>query len=732
MFNKDSMLKYLIFTFSIMFCFFSSLSAQVNTKAKRLFDLSIEELMNVEVSIATKQDISQNAAPAIVSVITEEEILSMGARNIMDILMTLPGFDINHSIITHQDRAVVRGVSPIVGNNKLKFMINNHYMSAQFGTIHTHVLSLPIAAIKQVEIIRGPGSALYGTGAFSGVINIITKHGGEEPSGINVEGGSFNTIKTSARFSRNKNDKRVYLYADYMFTDGYEGIIDSDLFGSGLQSAAPGNLTAGMQYYTLHSNININDFYFSGFAQRMSPANPIGIARALTDEHRSNYGMYFGEIGYKYIVKNKGNLSFKTYYDYGVQDSKLELFSEETMEHVFGWKNGESAFGRPVADNVIFGGEVNSNYEVRPGIQMAAGISYEHRKTLNVVSYTNANITGRPLTVNGVTYDPFEYLGGMTDISENGNWLIGTGREIYALFGQGITDLKKLFNLKNNVQNLTLTAGVRYDRYSDTGSTVNPRLGFVYSPDNRLYLKVLYGSAFRAPQVKELYSTNNPAKLGNPDLGPEKINTFEGQAGYNFSDNFTGNMTYFDTETSDIIQGVGMTVENVETMKVSGVETEFKAGFGNLKYAFLNFTWLNLVNTTGKTILSGNGQVYTHGDINPGSISTFTANLGLNYKISPLINTSIYINYAGEKKRSEEMVWNGEILKLKDPREPLKSCLLLNASVTFRNILQGTDVQLSGYNLLNSDHRDPDPEGIILNDLPKENRNFMLRVFYSF
>ncbi len=707
------------------------LLSQEKLPPKELLKMSIEELMNVQITVASRQKTSQDEAPSIVTVVTAEEIQDMGARNIVDILQRVPGFDFVHSIILPTPNSVIRDIPSDIGNGKIKYMINNHNLSSQFGTINTHILCLPIDAIKQIEIIRGPCYALYGSGAFSGVVNIITKRGGDYPTGVTVVGGRFNTYKSTFELSLKKENYSAYIYSEYYSTEDYKGIIEKDLFGSGANSAAPGPMTAGSENYTLHTNVNYNNFFFTGFFQKMKPELPIGIALALTDEYDSNYGMYFGEAGYEQAIKDKGSFQLKTYYDYAIQNTKLEIFSEETMANVFGWTNGESLFGKPLANNSVFGIELNTDYVLENGAKLLGGISIEHRETFNVKSFVNANIIGSPLVLDNITYSPFEYLGGMRNISENGNWLRHSKRTVTEVFTQGIFNLKKFLNL-NNPESLSFTGGLRYGRYSDVGSTVNPRPGLVYLPIAKLSFKLLYGSAYRAPNPKELYSINNPAKLGNEDLKPETIQTTEFQAAYRFSRNIAGNITFFDIDTDNIIMPSNNTFENVDKMKALGLEVELKVGFERYKYGFCNFTYQKMRNITHKSISSDSGQVYTYGDLYTGNMSPVIANIGVNYDFSKNVFANFHLNYVGEKKRSEEKYWNGEILRDFDNRPPVKSCYLLNGSVTFKDILKNSTIQLSGFNLLNSDHRDPDPTAVIEKDMPQEGRNFIFRKSYRF
>jgi outer membrane receptor for ferrienterochelin and colicin len=172
---------------------------------------------------------------------------------------------------------------------------------------------------------------------------------------------------------------------------------------------------------------------------------------------------------------------------------------------------------------------------------------------------------------------------------------------------------------------------------------------------------------------------------------------------------------------------------NIGAMKSMGVEAECKIGFDRQKYAYANFTWQSVKNTTHETITSANGQTYTHPDINPGSIPEFYGNFGVNYDIIKYIITNVSVNYVGEKARSEAKTWNDETLELLDQRDPVAARTLLNASLTFRGgVVKGLELQISGYNLLDADHRDPEPEGRIPNDYPRPGRSFMAKLTYNF
>ncbi len=697
-----------------------------------LGDISLSDLLNLEVSVATKSEMAVEEVPSIVSVITGEEIRNMGARNLEDVLRTVPGFDMTHdpTRVTHQ--VGIRGMMSPAHNNKIKVMMDGHSLSAFFGSAHYNFNTIPVSNVRQIEIIRGPGSALYGTGAFLGVINIITQKDGDGPSVLAVEGGSFDTIRTYGRLSYKNEDFNLSLYADYYDTEGEKERVDSDRFGTSPASAAPGYTSNHLDNYTFKSDISYNGFYFSGFFQKLSGESPIGIVYTLTDEDDTASTYVFGEIGYKTAIADKGNLEIRAFYDYGEQDALVEIFSEENAAALFGWTNGESVFGKPYEETRVLGGEITVAYEIISGMDLVAGASYEYIDMFDVRSYATANITGAPLEIRGVTYAPMQYLGGLVDISENGNWVKASDRTVYSVYAQSIFDIKESFSLKKGVENLSVIAGVRYDHYDDFGETVNPRFGLVYAPTSKLWIKALYGEAFRAPNFSELYAMNNPSRTGNPDVKPETITTAEGQIRYHLSKNLSASLTFFNVSAEDLIQTVIREYSNVGQMESRGVEAELRWQFDRRDYAYLNATWQDVKDTTHAKITSAGGQVYVQKDFNPGGSSDFIANAGVNWVLSDHVVTNLSANYVGERSRSEEMVWDGEDLVKADSRDPVKDRVLVNASLTLKNLYKGVEIQLSAYNLFDADHRSPDPSGGLENDLPLAGISFMGRISYSF
>ena len=138
--------------------------------------LDLVDLAQVQVTVASKREEQLADAPGVVSVITQREIHALGATNLIDILNRAPGLQaIGSHFYPHS--ISIRGQMFAHSNNDVQFLINGrpHRTSWNGGTPERLLLSFPVFAIERIEIIRGPGSVLYGTGAFSGVIDIITR-----------------------------------------------------------------------------------------------------------------------------------------------------------------------------------------------------------------------------------------------------------------------------------------------------------------------------------------------------------------------------------------------------------------------------------------------------------------------------------------------------------------------------------------------------------------------------
>lgn len=181
--KKQSMLtKNSIFLFLILV---TPMWVFSQSEVPNFFDMDLDELQKVQISIGTvKETKTVNETPAIVTLITRQDIQNSGARDIIDVLRQVPGLDFGVDV-QGSTGIIVRGIFSTEG--KVLFMIDGVEMNeTMYGTT---IIGgrFPLDNIQQIEIIRGPGSAIYGGFAELCVINIVTQSG-KEMNGLYASG----------------------------------------------------------------------------------------------------------------------------------------------------------------------------------------------------------------------------------------------------------------------------------------------------------------------------------------------------------------------------------------------------------------------------------------------------------------------------------------------------------------------------------------------------------------
>ncbi len=243
----------------ILFSAFMSAMSWANEKTPDITELSVEDLMEVTIETVSKFEQRVIEAPASVSIVTSEEIKKYGYRNLADLLRGVRGFFVNYDRAYHY--LGIRGFSRGGDyNTRFLLLIDGHRINETIYDTATigNELPLDIDLIDRVEVIRGPGSSLYGANAFFGIINIITRKGGDlkgfEASG---EAGSFYTYKGRLSYG-NKFEK------------GLEVLVSGSLYDS----------QGDQKLY---------------YGEYDSPATNFGIAKDCDDE---GYGSFFGKASF--------------------------------------------------------------------------------------------------------------------------------------------------------------------------------------------------------------------------------------------------------------------------------------------------------------------------------------------------------------------------------------------------------------------------------------------------
>lgn len=673
------------------------------------------------VSVANLHPQKPRKAPSIVSVITAEQIKNMGARNLAEVLITVPGLGLQTSQGWGRTEFEVRGVGGMRNSEKVLVLLDGHRLNDPlFGGATTVTDDLPMENIEQIEIIRGPGSALYGANAFMAVINIISKKA-EDIDGVqvNIGYGDFQTSRYNILFGKKmENDLKLSVNLDYFETESEKRVIPEDemTIDPTKASEAPGF----SNNYRKRCDTQINlDYENLGMMARFIHKKHgllVGARDHLGDDSLAKFNALYSEIHYEHDFSPELKLYNKIYYDLFTVDFLFEVFPEGTNGFAGTGTFDEGALYQGKAKEETVGDELRLDYELFEDNMLTMGFVWEYIAQSDVRTRSNYN----PMTP--APHTPLS--DGFSDVSDEFNFNKNEDRTVLAFYAQDSWQV---------IDELALTLGVRHDYYDDVGGNTNPRMGLVYSPLAGLDLKALYGEAFRAPNFEELYNRNNGGVLGDDNLDPEKLRTAEFGLEYGFlEEKIRFGANYFYSEIEDLIvldsDPTGEALRRFQNQKgarVRGVETELKANFmtndyGYSSYFYVNYTYQHAINVETHVRLP-------HAPMHRG-------NAGLNLAVGKYVNVQPHMFVSGERTRDE-----------KDSRDPLGGYTLVDLAANVRNFYETLEIRASVHNLFDRKYVHPSPFTYIPasfprpviatalpDDYPQQGRDFFVELAYKF
>ncbi len=637
---------------------------------------------------ATKYLMDSKTAPAINSVITAEEIRNMGARNLFDVLDKIPGVSTSWNQI--KGLINIRGVQTD-HSEKVLLMLDGVTLRDSYTGSPTYFYGddLMVENVKRIEVIRGPGSALYGANAFIGVINIITMDPEDYKDGHGMASasyGSFNTRQYTLLFAQNKREFKISGHLNYLDTDGERPIIEEDALSNHptyntSASLAPGPAQTFNEKIDAGLKIKFKNMALNGRIFDKERGSYAGVLGALNDDSRFEFSTYMLDLNFHGHVSDDLTLFTKCYFVHHDADTYAEAYPE-------GYSGGNDVglIGEPMWKNNVIGGELSANYTLGDHL-ITPGIVYENDRHYDVISINNfGNIFSAPV-----------------DTSETSNYNKNVTREIWAGYLQDMWEITAYDSL---------TLGVRYDHYNDFGGTTNPRAGYVHEFENEMVLKLLYGKAFRAPNNNELYSINNPAVVGNANLLPETIETYEASFEIPFLRYFNFNVSLFHNVIGDIIRlDTSQTAPYPFTnaagdSTIKGIETELKFNFDENRYGYVNASYQNSEDDQG---------------VNLPYVSKWMGNAGYNHEFFNMLNTNINVHWIGERTRLSG-----------DTRDMAPSATLVDATFILKNFYKKFELKGSVFNLFDNDFVAPSTITSVAKDLPLHRRMFLVELLYRF
>ncbi|OFY83182.1 MAG: hypothetical protein A3F72_21455 [Bacteroidetes bacterium RIFCSPLOWO2_12_FULL_35_15] len=479
-------------------------------KLSTLTELSLEELMNIKVYTASKILQKTSDAPAIISVVTYQDIREMGVTSLIDVLKYIPGIETSMGPDGHY-RVSIRGTRT---DGDILLLINGLHMNNFYDG--KSIFDLPVDFIDKIEIIRGPGSALFGSNAVAGVINVFTVKEKKVTAGIGTNG----TFSGNINYYLEKDKIQWDISGGYTQNDGANAIIDED--GA---KERPWSLTYGSDTYRtkrwnkdayLSTNLFFSNLKFSLFNIYKEHGAWAGPQFIVAPGSKYQTNQMIANISYDFEINKNLTLTPRVYYSIANQDNLLNETPVNYVSLLSGdvFKNGKQIHEKYSART--YGGEIAIKIKVNDKCEILTGNIYEYQFLPMFDLIRNYKIVGDVYKEEFGNYDNIV----LTQKEKN--------RTVTAYYIQGNYNWKKL----------NITAGLRYDDYSDFGQSFNPRLGITYNVSKRISFKGLYGKAFRAPTFQELYDNSSLGNMegvkGNEKLQPGNIQTAELGTEFNY------------------------------------------------------------------------------------------------------------------------------------------------------------------------------------------------------
>jgi iron complex outermembrane receptor protein len=492
--------------------------------------------------------VSQNEtyAPAVTSIITAEDIEAMGATHLDDALRAVPGLYVDLSSI-YESKYVMRGVGSALGSNAV-IMLNGTPLQQLLTNSPLALLmhgGMPINNIARIEVTRGPGSALYGADAISGVINIITHdHVGIDGTQVGVRYGSHQSREIWALHGGVYQGVKLAGFFEFRETDGQQHIIEEELqtrldrLNNTNYALAPAPLGSFSRWLQGGVNVQRERWQLRALHQIQRHGLGVGLRGMLepasnrTDFHVSQLDLNFRDNDFAryWRVEAKASIHYFTWKD----PSPRHFYVPPAL----GGKAPEVLFKESWrASEIAPHAQITALYTGWTDHALLFGLGYKHNQFAQGEQWVNFGLnpdTGAPL-------------------NPQSDW-VNLIDSPFNSFPEGVRHNRwgLLQDTWTFAPHWTLTSGIRYDNFSDFGNVLSPRLSLVWQPDTRRYMKFFYGHAFQAPAYSQMYSTFD-LFIGNPDLQATQADSLEWMFGYAPRSDLHANISVFAQRIRDQI-----------------------------------------------------------------------------------------------------------------------------------------------------------------------------------
>jgi outer membrane receptor protein involved in Fe transport len=648
-------------------------------------DISLEDLLNVEITTAGKRAEKIGDIPASVIIVTREDIETHGYQNLAEILQNIQGLYYVNDY--SYDSFGVRGFwtdSP--QRNQIVLVDDVKQVDGIFSAHFLEQISVPIEAIDRIEVVRGPMSVLYGSGAFFGVINIKTRLEGTEPvSMVNASAGSEKTYKLFARASGKQGDFHYAFNGSYFDTEGLDVPLDEIAGPTYAGVTTKGQLENTVKYFNFSGKLNwfyFNAQYVESYKENAFLLPSVSEGTATTDRGTR---LLFGidkEFSDKVRLDAKMGYSFlRTFVSYDLL--MPDLFAEQNT------------------GNTSYSVEVNLFINPTPNFNLTLGLSYV--RIFDILDSTDFPLLGINNSYGELAEgEAIETLSAYTQLD------LKLTDKVKLVAGARVEKMPEYIlqsrtGISDPTDPLFGTETISQVTYSKPDPQFIPRAALIFSPNDKNSIKLLYGKAINHPSFFQNLDLFNPLSI---PLNPENISTFELNYIGILSKKFTLSLSLFYNMLDQLIYrtqiyvgGEYVTyVANVGQMNTTGMEMSIKISPSE------SFS-LELAGTLQETKDKREGLE----DIEPGYSPKLLGYIKASYFINKDISLAVTGNYVGEM----ESFWD---VTLQNPDgtfgqrlgEKVDGYFLLGANLRIRNLFgTGMFLNIRGSNLLDQKYHFP-------------------------
>lgn len=637
-------------------------------------DLAEETILFLDIPSvygASKYKQTLAEAPSSVTIVTSDEIRSYGYRTLGDLLRSVRGFfvtyDRNYSYVG------VRGFGrPGDYNTRILVLIDGHRLN---NNVYDAVLVgtdgfLDVDLIEHVEIIRGPSSSLYGTSAFFGVVNIVTKRGRDvEPAEVSLEAASLDTYKARLTLGNRLASGPEWLVSGSFYdSNGHPRLLYPEFDDPATNNGVAEGVDAD-RYASGFAKLAVKDLTLEGGYSSRTKAIPTGSYGAVFNDPRTRTvdAGGFLDLQYDHQWDARRSTKARLYYD------SLSYNGRYVFDYAAAGDPPNLVVNRDTAEGKWWGGEVTLTQAFGRAHRALVGAEYK-----SDMEQEQDNV------------DLAVYL---ADKQRTQNW---------GLYAQDEIRLS---------ERLLANLGVRYDHYDTFGGTTNPRLALIYTAPSDVTLKLLYGQAFRAPTSYELYYRDGQVQKANPTLQPEMMRSAELVVERSFSRHLLGIVSLFRYRIDDLISfetdpADGLLVfRNAETIETNGIEIE------------MDGRWLNAVEGRASYAYQR-----TENEQTGAPLSNSPKHLAKLNVILPLKRETLFAGVETQYTSSRRTALNNVT----------RASYVTNATLFGQTLASRLQLSVSIYNVFGIDYGDPGSQEHLQDVIEQDGRTLRVKLTYGF